>query len=118
MVTAGAVGFITAQRPHAVTVSLNQRDRGFIWENIIGALMKNVKPVTFLIRDVISKEGVDFNETVQLLSSTPLMAATYLIVGGVKHDEGAVITRDRGGAKDVWRLDSDQKRYLEYRVRS
>ena len=105
---AGQVGLLTAQRPNRVTVTLDERDKGFLWENIFEAIFnKNAMPITFLIRDVVSAEGMDFSQAVKKLSQVPLIADGYLIVGGVKVGEGAVVTRNRESTDDIWRLSQD-----------
>ena len=45
-----------------------------------------------------------------MLRDTHIIAPVYYIVGGVRPGEGAVITRDRMKAKDVWTLDADHGR--------
>lgn len=105
---AGQVGLLTAQKPNGVTITLDERDQGFLWENIFEAIFnKKAMPITFLIRDVISTEGMDFEHAVKTLSQVPLMADGYLIVGGVNVGEGAVVTRNRESTADVWNLTSD-----------
>ena len=110
---AGQVGLLTAQKPNAFTVSLDERDQGYWWENILLAIFnKKAIPVTMLIRDVVSTEGTTFQEAVQRLSAEPLMADGYLIVGGVNSGEGAVVTRNRESTADLWYLDNAKNRYL------
>ena len=105
---AGQVGLLTAQRPNSVTITLDERDKGFLWENIFEAIFnKNAMPITFLMRDVVSTEGMDFSQAVKKLSQVPLIADGYLIVGGVKVGEGAVVTRNRESTDDIWRLSQD-----------
>ena len=102
---AGQVGLVTAQRPKSVTISLDERDQGFFWENIFEAIFnKNAIPITFLIREVVSTEGVEFASAIKKLSQVSLMADGYLIVGGVKVGEGAVVTRNRKSTADIWKL--------------
>lgn len=105
---AGQVGLLTAQQPNAVTVSLDARDQGSLWLNLFEAIF-NMKalPLTFLIRNVVSTAGMDFEQAVKMLSQVPLMADSYLIVGGVKVGQGAVITRNRENTADFWYLNKD-----------
>jgi len=105
---AGQVGLLTAQRPNAVTVSLDERDQGFVWENIFDAIFeRNALPITFLIRNVVSTAEMDFDYAVKMLSQVLLVADGYLIVGGVNVGQGAVVTRNRDDAADVWYLSND-----------
>ena len=105
---AGQVGLFTAQRPDAVTVSFNERSKGFVWQNIIQAILnKNALPIAFLIRKVVSTEGMDFDHAMKMLSHVPLITCGYLIVGGVNVGQGAVVTRNRVGTADIWYLSKD-----------
>lgn len=105
---AGQVGLLTAQRPNAITVSLDERDRCCLWLNIFEAIFnKKAMPITFLIRDVVSSKEIEFDHAVKMLSQVPLMAAGYLIVGGTTVGQGAVITRNRENAVDIWYLSKD-----------
>lgn len=114
---AGQVGLLTAQRPNSVTISLDERDRGHIWDNVFEAIFnKNAIPVTFLIRDVVSTEGMDFTQAVKKLSEVSLIADGYLIVGGVQVGEGAVVTRNRESTADIWRLSEDAAKKPWYLV--
>ena len=107
---ASMVGLFTAQRPKALTVSGNERDTGTVWENVFEAIFnKNAVPVSFLMRQSVSR-GLDFNGAVKLLSSTEIIAAIYFIIGGVEAGQGAVITRDRPKAADIWRLNAAKGR--------
>ena len=105
---AGQVGLATAQKPKSVTISLDERDRGFLWQNIFQAIFNHkAVPITFLIRNVVSTDKMDFAHAVEMLSQVPLMADGYLIVGGMNVGEGAVVTRKRTGVVDVWKLSPD-----------
>ena len=104
------VGVFTAQSPDELTVSGDERVRGFVWENIFEAIFnKNAVPVSFLMREAVSRE-LDFKQAVELLSSREIIADIYFIVGGKKPGQGLVITRDRPKAADVWRLDTTKGR--------
>ncbi|KAG8515221.1 N-acylethanolamine-hydrolyzing acid amidase [Galemys pyrenaicus] len=100
----GYVGLWTGQRPHKFTVSGDERDKGWWWENMIAALFQRHSPISWLVRTALS-ESENFEAAVDRLAKTPLIADVYYIVGGVSPKEGVVITRDRGGPADVWPLD-------------
>ena len=105
---AGQVGLLTAQRPKSVTITLDERDQGCLWENIFEAIFnKNAMPITFLIRSVVSTDGMTFTRALKKLSQVPLIADGYLIVGGVNVGEGAVVTRNRLWTADIWNLSCD-----------
>ena len=109
----GYVGVLTGQRPHAYTVSLDQRDKGEWWMNVLDALVGGTHAITgFLIRDTLGDASLSFSDAILRLAYQPLIAPCYLIVGGVKSNEGAVITRDRTGALDIWRLEAFKERWF------
>ncbi|KFO35061.1 N-acylethanolamine-hydrolyzing acid amidase [Fukomys damarensis] len=100
----GYVGLWTGQSPNKFTVSGDERDKGWWWENVIAALSQGHSPVSWLIRTTLS-ESEDFEASVYKLAKTPLIADVYYIVGGTSPGEGVVITRNRGGPADIWPLD-------------
>ena len=51
------------------------------------------------------------------MSYTPTAADAYFIVGGMKPNEGAVVTKGRLAADDIWRLDVNNTRYWIMLVR-
>ena len=105
---AGLIGLATAQKPHAYTISVNERDAGTWWMNAFEALLAGTHGITFLlVRDAVSDKEMDFESAVNSLTSSRLIAPSYIIVGGVKPGEGVVITRDRTAAKDLWQMDPD-----------
>ncbi|XP_038059474.1 N-acylethanolamine-hydrolyzing acid amidase-like isoform X2 [Patiria miniata] len=106
----GQVGVFTGQRPNAFTVSLNERDEGTILDDMIQILKALISDKTvftsFQIRDALSRnDTATFDSALQRLAYHPETAPNYYIIGGVKSTEGAVITRARLTAVDVWRLD-------------
>ncbi|XP_032190500.1 N-acylethanolamine-hydrolyzing acid amidase [Mustela erminea] len=100
----GYVGVWTGQSPYKFTVSGDERDKGWWWENAIAALLQRHYPVSWLIRATLS-ESENFEEAVVKLAKTPLIADVYYIVGGTSPREGVVITRNRNGPADIWPLD-------------
>lgn len=100
----GYVGLWTGQSPYKFTVSGDERDKGWWWENVIAALFERHSPVSWLIRTTLN-ESENFEAAVYKLAKTPLIADVYYIVGGTSPQEGVVITRNRGGPADIWPLD-------------
>ncbi|XP_066136406.1 N-acylethanolamine-hydrolyzing acid amidase isoform X1 [Saccopteryx bilineata] len=100
----GYVGLWTGQKPHKFTVSGDERDRGWWWENAIAAFLQKHSPISWLIRTTLS-ESENFEAAVNKLAKTPLIADVYYIVGGMSSREGVVITRSRSGPVDIWPLD-------------
>ncbi|XP_064415590.1 N-acylethanolamine-hydrolyzing acid amidase isoform X2 [Latimeria chalumnae] len=100
----GYVGLWTGQSPNKFTVSGDERDVGEWWENAISGFLFRNSPVSWLLRNTLS-DAEDFQAAVLQLAKTPIIADVYYIVGGVRPDEGVVITRDRSGPADIWPLD-------------
>ena len=109
---AGYVGLVTGQRPNKFTVSLDQRSQGN-WDlnSIMAAKVGNDGIVSFLIRDSLANPNNDFETAVKIFSSAPLIAPCYFIVGGVKPNEGVVITRDRNGTANATELNVKSDRW-------
>ncbi|XP_022094813.1 N-acylethanolamine-hydrolyzing acid amidase-like [Acanthaster planci] len=113
----GQAGVFTGQRPNAFTVSLNERDKGSMLENVIQflkALISNKTAFTsFQIRDALSRnDTMTYDSALKHLAYHPETAPNYFIIGGNKATEGAVITRDRLTAADVWCLDLSKGRWF------
>ncbi|KAJ7419106.1 Serine/threonine-protein phosphatase with EF-hands 2 [Willisornis vidua] len=100
----GYVGLWTGQSPHKFTVSGDEREGGRWWENAIAAFLNRNYPVSWLVRDTLSR-AEDFQSAVLRLAGIPIIAEVYYIVGGVSPKEGMVITRNRRGPADLWPLD-------------
>jgi hypothetical protein len=47
------------------------------------------------------EECDDYDCAFEMLKNTPISSPCYLIVGGTKGNEGAIITRDRFGPSNV-----------------
>ena len=106
----GSVGVLTAQKPHKFTVSYNERDAGTWQDNDIEAIKTGMKGiVNFAIRNILEDPDADFATAVRALSSTPLIAPSYIIVGGLQGDEGVVITHNRSRGIDMWQLGSSHQ---------
>ena len=109
---AGYIGILTGQKPYAFTVTLNERDTGFIWENIFQLLLAKTTPVGFFVRSLLAKEESNFDYAVQQISNAEMIAPAYFILGGIQKGEGAVITRARTKAVDVWKLNITDGRFV------
>ena len=108
----GFVGILTGQVANGYTLSADQRFNGSLEENL-EAMHENNLPVTWMMRNVLTNV-TGYKSAVQQLSSTPIQAPIYIIVGGVNSGEGIVITRNQTGAVDLW--DISQSEYKWYVV--
>ena len=102
---AGYIGLPTGQKPNKFTISLNARNKGEPWDNVIAALLSGSHGVlTWRVREVLEDQNSDFASALETLSSVTLITSSYIIIGGAEPTQGAVITRDRLAALDVWKL--------------
>jgi acid ceramidase len=107
----GFVGLITGIRPNVMSISINERfglDGGYI--GLVEWILntdRNQSWTTFAARDAL-ENGLSFTETVQMLSTVPVMAPCYYIIGGPEPYQGSVVTRNRENSADVWNLDASK----------
>jgi len=102
--------FNTVVRWGSFSLSQDERDKGSLLQNLWDIVILG-RPAQFSrIRQ--AAETLDrFEDVVDYLSTVELDAAAYYIVGGTKPGEGAVVTRDRSKAADVWRLNATAGRW-------
>ena len=101
----GFVGVFNGMRPGKFTISLNARGKGGkLIVNILQMLKHKSKTPAQHLRAVLQNTtGVaDFRGAVDALSTGEQVDENYFIVGGVAAGEGAVISRARDKADDVW----------------
>jgi len=112
---AGYVGVLSGMRPNGFSISIDTRNYpggpGQLFYEVIAAITeKNASLVSFLSRHVLTRIST-FEDAVKNLSDDLLIADVYYIVGGVSANQGAVITRNRHNASDIWRLQSPARWY-------
>jgi len=112
---AGYVGVLSGMKPKGFSISIDTRnypDGPFqlFYEVIAAITEKNASLVSFLTRKVLTREP-DFESAVRNLSNDLLIADVYYIVGGISANQGAVISRNRHNASDVWRLQTPDRWY-------
>ena len=109
---AGLVGLPSAQKPHAFTISINERNSGSFWENAFQALIDGTHGIAHLVvRDTVANPTFDFKMAAQSIASTPLITTVYVIMGGLQN-EGVVITHGRPQAINEWWLGSNNSWFL------
>lgn len=104
---AGYVGVLTGMKPQRFTITLDERfslDGGFV--GIIRWLMgdRSAKWAGFLMRDILDKKST-YQEALEILTHSKLLAPVYFILSGNSSGQGAIITRGRNDA-EVWHLGS------------
>ncbi|KAH3726701.1 N-acylethanolamine-hydrolyzing acid amidase-like [Dreissena polymorpha] len=109
---AGYVGVLTGQRPNGFTITVDERDQGIpLWNLILALLDDNAVPISFLVRNSLDNDTT-FEDAVQRLAYTQTIADAYFIIAGTKADEGAVVTKGRLAADDIWRLNAENNRWF------
>ena len=110
---AGYIGLLTAQKPGVLTVTLNERNIGNAFENLIDLLIANHSFSALAVREMLDTPYQTFANAVNFLAyQTLLVAPCYFIIGGVKTLEGVVITRARLAALSVDRLDLESGKWF------
>jgi hypothetical protein len=104
----GFVGVFNGLRLGQFSVSINARGKGGkVIANILQMLRHKSRTPCQHLRMVLQNESVTgFQGAVAALSEGQQVDENYFIVGGVNRGEGAVISRDRDKAHDVWYLNS------------
>ena len=91
----GYVGLLTGQKPHRFTLALNQRKSNHGWSQDLLDIMTHSRTCSLLIRDTLARPSHNdqgFEVFVDLLPFNLLLTSCYIVVGGVSHNEGAVVT--------------------------
>ena len=92
-------------RPGGFSVSMNSRDKGgSVVENMWQFVRygKSAWTPTILARDLLQK-GYDFEKAKSVFATTRLVNGCYYVVGdGSKPHSGAIISRERPDADDIW----------------
>jgi len=106
---AGYVGVLSGMKPNVFSVSINTRYypknglKNFLLEIVAAIMEKNNSLVSFLTRHAMTTQ-TSFAGALNLLSNGPLIADVYYTIAGPNAFDGAVISRNRLNASDVWRL--------------
>jgi len=116
---AGMVGVLSGFKNKQFSVTIDTRFypggiTQLFYEIIAAITEQNATLVTFLARDVFQNEN-NFQSALNALSTGTLIADVYYIIAGLNNNEGAVISRNRTGADDVWILNwaNGQGRWYE-----
>jgi len=97
-------GAMNGQRPRAFTISIDERDQGPFWENMIMMVFTGLRnPLGFAVRKAL-ETTTSYSDAVKYLSNVHLTAPCYIIIAGTRPNQGIVITRDRMDTKDKWTM--------------
>jgi hypothetical protein len=109
---AGYVGVLSGFKSKAFSATVDTRFYpegvgSFFYEVIAAITTQNASLVTFLMRKVFTHQN-DYASALQYLSNSPLIADVYYIMAGAGPNQGAVISRNRHNASDVWELNKNR----------
>jgi len=114
---AGYVGILSGLRPSdGFSITINTRNypegiQELFYEVLVALEQKNSNLVSFLSRDTLMTQS-SFEAAVAFLSTRPLIADVYYTIAGAESNQGAVISRNRINATDVWRLQPPSQWFL------
>jgi len=105
---AAYVGLLTGMAPERFGLSLNLRHSGDLLGNLHELLSNpQANVVSFFLRHLLETEA-NYASALKRIVSDPLISESYIILSGIAAGEGAVVTRNRTVAADVWTLGSLQ----------
>jgi len=100
----GLAGLLHGLKPGHFSISLNARDGGgSTLLNMLKLVGGKNRVCLHLLREVLDAEA-SFGAALQALSGTAIVEHAYFILGGAGPGEGAVVSRDRLRARDVYLL--------------
>ncbi len=108
---AGYIGLLTGLKPKRYTISLNERR-----EHLNGhdnAWIGNLDTsVAFAIRTMLSEDDLYYEHAKGLMEDAELSSPCYIIMGGVKKGEGAVITKSMNVDSTVIDLSTENEWFV------
>jgi len=109
---AGYVGILTGVAPGRFSVSIDERFAGGnLVTNFLEAVLDQGQSIGFFLRDVLEQQP-SYQSALHAMQTAHMASVSYMILGGVNKDEGAVVTRERHKALDTWTLDSTAGRWF------
>lgn len=108
---AGFLGVLTGHKHNAFTFEINERNQGSFWINAMYLILdKKATPLSFLTRNLM-ENMTNFDEAVNLMSKSDLIAPAYFIIGGVKPYEAVILTRNQSSVINEWRIDPKSTKF-------
>jgi len=102
---AGYVGLLTGMKPGMFGYTVDERDTpGGVMDNLLSMLANRGGSVGFNLRNSLAIHD-SFEEALYFVQNVQLMAPVYIIISGATAGQGAIVTREREYALDVWPLE-------------
>lgn len=107
----GYIGLLTGMRSGSFALSINERSRaGSLWDNLVETILYGGRSIGFFSRSLLAS-AVDYDQALESFTTTPLISPVYIILSGVQ-DKGAVVSRDRNKAVDVWAIEEEKESWF------
>jgi len=88
----GSISVPTGVKSGAFSITGNQRNTGSVLDNIFSAILGS--QMNFLLIRRILETASTYDEALNILSSSPVIAPMYYIIAGIESGEGAIVVRD------------------------
>ncbi len=63
---------------------------------------------------MLMENATSFDNAVDLMSKTDLIAPAYFIIGGVKDNEATILTRNQSSLVDAWKLNPKSDNFTQW----
>lgn len=108
----GYTGLVTGLKRNGFTYSNDARCQGGkLLDNMLTMLLTGAQTPGQHARRVFEQAN-DFDSALRMFEGTALVDEVYYIVGGSRAGQGAVVTRDRIGTANIWRLEPHRSFFL------
>jgi hypothetical protein len=103
---AGYVGVFTCLKPYAFAISMNARPLGNV-QDFISRLVAGRILTTWLLRDTMLNTAT-YEDAMRMIEGAATVSGSYMIIAGLKENEGTVITRARDSIVSSKKLSTEQ----------
>ncbi|EDQ86590.1 uncharacterized protein MONBRDRAFT_10877 [Monosiga brevicollis MX1] len=105
---AGYVGLLTGMKTGGFSITVDTRYDNTFWKGLIEFFEGDTSGhfVGFTTRQVMESQAT-YAEALQALQSYKMVGPSYMILGGVQPNEGAIITRSMNESLHLWTLEND-----------
>jgi len=101
---AGYVGLLTGMKPGLFGFTVDERDTpAGIIDNLFALVAHKGGSIGFNLRTSLATNE-SYQDALDFVTGVQLMAPVYIIVSGAQYGQGAIVTREREYALDVWPL--------------
>jgi len=91
-------------------ISFDARDNGGSLVTNFYFLVRQYMTPSHLLRQTLENESYRYSDAVQALSTSRIANPCYFIIADGKKPNGAIISRNREDAADVWHLDQEKRK--------